>query len=45
MTQFTKLKHLTESVFSTELTKATALPYPEPDQSGLLARTSSLRCV
>jgi len=45
MTQCTKLTHLTEPMFNTALTKAAALSYPEPDESGLVALTCSLRRV
>jgi hypothetical protein len=45
MTQFTKLTHLTETMFNTVFTKVACHPYPEPDVSDLLARTCSVRCV
>jgi len=45
MTQFTKLTLLIGPMFNTALTKAAALPYPDPGESGLLARTCSLKCV
>jgi hypothetical protein len=45
MTQFTKLTHLTESMFNTAFTKVAAHSYPEPDVSDLLGRNCSLRCV